>query len=217
MKRILLLLALSLTVMVSAQDKLLEGIIVSKQTISSNNEQMNTQLAMMGDIQTTTYFKDGKTRSELYNPMSGDIVTISNAATKETLMLMDNPAMGKKYMLKKTEIKDKDLEKIKVIAGDKTKTVLGYICNQFIVSLNQDGTDMEMEIYTTESIPAASDQLAMLGKKLKGFPLYMTIKVNQMGSDMLITTEVTEIKRESVSNDKFNMTPPEGYENMGGQ
>jgi len=218
MKKVISLsLALALSFVVFSQEVMKEGIIISKQTMSSDNEQMKAQLAMMGEMESITYFKGAKTRAELSNPMSGNVTTITDAETKETLTLMDNLAMGKKYMLQKTEITDEQLDKITVVVGDKTKTVLGYECKQYIVTMNEEAGAIEMELYTTESIPVATQQLAMLGNKLKGFPLYMTVKINQMGSVMIITTEVTEIKREAVSDDKFDMTPPEGYEKMSKQ
>jgi hypothetical protein len=213
MKKIFTLLALSLTVMVSAQKKITEGVIVSKQTISSDNEQMKAQLEMMGDMKTVTYFKGDKSRAELSNPMSGDVTTLTDS--KNVLILMDNPMLGKKYMLqnlKEAEDKVKDME---VVAGSVTKTILGYKCKQYTVTVNQEGASIEMEMYTTEAIPVKSQQTSMIGDKVKGFPLYVVMKMNQMGSDMVITTEVTEIKEEKFADDKFDMTPPEGYEDMG--
>ena len=40
------------------------------------------------------------------------------------------------------------------------------------------------------------------------------MKINQMGSDITTVTTVTSIDKESVADDKFSMTPPEGYEEM---
>ena len=37
------------------------------------------------------------------------------------------------------------------------------------------------------------------------------MNINQMGMDIHIVTEVTEIKSVPVSDDKFDMTPPNGY------
>jgi len=217
MKKLLLLFALSLSIMVSAQDKLTEGIIVSKQTMSSDNEQMQAQFATMGDMLTTTYFTKNKSRTEVSSPMMGDIITISNSDTKESLMLMDNPMLGKTYAIQKNELTDEQLNSINIVAGNETKTILGYECKQYTVTIEQEGVKMDVELYTTEAIDAMSQQADMLGGKLKGFPLYMTMKMNQMGSNMTIITEVTEIKKESVSDTKFSMTPPEGYKKMEGQ
>ncbi len=120
-------------------------------------------------------------------------------------------------MLQKIEIADEELKNITVVAGDETKMVLGYECKQYAVTINKDGVNMEMELFTSETIPVVSQQTAMLGDKLKGFPRYMTMTMDQMGSKMTVTTEVTEIKKEKVSDDKFDMTLPESYEKMTGQ
>ncbi len=217
MKKLILLLTLLLCITALAQEKLTEGVITTKQTMSSDNEEMQAQFATIGDMTTTTYFKGDKARSEVSSPMTGDIITISNGETNEVLMLMDNPMLGKQYALQKNEVTEDQLEKINVVAGSETKTVLGYECKQYMVTLSQDGVKMEMELFTTEAIPVASQQAAMLGDKLKGYPLYMKITMDQMENKMIITTEVTEIKKGAVSNDKFDMTPPAGYEKMVGQ
>ncbi|WP_299339443.1 hypothetical protein [uncultured Psychroserpens sp.] len=217
MKKLLIAFIAVFSLTLTAQDKLTEGKIVSKQTLSSDNEQLMQQLAMMGDMQTTTYFKDKKSRTELSNPMSGDVVTISNTETNEFLTLMDNPMMGKKYTYVKNDKAEEMSKNIEVKAGEETKEILGYKCKQYFVSIDQDGVQMTMEIFTTEAIPVASQQTSMLGDKLKGFPLYMVMDMNQMGNKMKITTEVTQIEKQSVSDDQFSMTPPEGYENMEGQ
>jgi len=217
MKKALTLLALSLSIMVSAQDKIAEGIVISKQKMTTDSEQLKAQLESMGEMETTTYFKDYKSRSELSNPMSGDVTSITDSKAKKTLMLMDNPMLGKKYMLQTAENIDETLKDVEVIEGDETKTILGYDCKQYLVNVTKDGIEMKMELFTTDAILAEVQQTAMLGEKLKGFPLYMTITMNQMGSEMVITTEVVDIKKQSVADEMFNMTPPEGYEKMPGQ
>ncbi len=217
MKKLVFLFALSFSMMVSAQDKLSEGVVVFKQTMSSDNEQMQAQFASMGNMETKTYFKGDKSRTEVSSPMMGDVITIANSDTKETLVLMDNPMLGKTYALQKNELTDEQLNSINIVAGDKTKTILGYDCKQYTVTLEQDGMKMDMEMFTTDAINAPSQQADMLGGKLKGFPLYMTVKMDQMGSAMTIITEVTSINKETVSDTKFSMTPPAGYKKMEGQ
>lgn len=215
MKKILLVIVLlSLSFTAVSQEKLSEGILLSKQTMSSDNEQVNEQLAMIGEVVTTTYFKGDKSRSEVSNPMSGNIVTVIDAEIKKMLMLMDNPMAGKMYTLTSIEVSEEDLKNITVTKGDATKTVLGYKCDQYIVTMNQSGIEMKMEIFATKAISAYSQQTATFGDKLEGFPMYFTMSMNQMGSNMVITNEVTEIKRESVSSDLFSLTPPEGYEEI---
>ena len=57
MKKLLLFLLLICGFFAKAQQEIDEGVIVFKQTMSSDNEQMNAQFAMIGDLVTTTYFK----------------------------------------------------------------------------------------------------------------------------------------------------------------
>lgn len=217
MKKILVLAAFAFSVMVSAQGKIVEGKITSKQTISTDNKQVQEQLDMMGKMEAITLFKGANSRSEIDNPMSGNIVTIINSDEKKMLVLMDNPALGKLYTMEKMDISEEDLKNIKVTKGSETKTVLGYECQKYSTSVTKDGVTVEMDLYTTEEIDAPNQQTATLGGKLKGFPLFMTMKMNQMGIDMVITNEVTKIEKQSVSSDLFNVTPPEGYKNMKGQ
>ncbi|MFP4847285.1 hypothetical protein [Winogradskyella sp. PE311] len=209
-----------LSVTLSAQEKFTEGKITMTQTFKTDNQQMKDILQqMMGDegMQTISYVKGNKSRTDISNPMSGDIVTISDMEAKQVLMLMDSPMLGKKYSL--TSISKEEEEKIKdninIIEGTKTKTILGYECKEHTVTIDQDGVKMDMIMYITDKIvPAVSQQTAMLGEKLKGFPMYMEMKMNQQGMAMTIITEVTELNKETVSDDKFSMTPPDGYSKM---
>ena len=212
MKKILSVILLTLSLTGFSQEDISEGIILSKQTISSDNEQANAQFSMLGDIITTTYFKDTKSRSETSNPMSGNMVSIIDSNSKEMLVLMDNEMVSKKYITKSTVPSEEDLKNIEVVKGEEVKTILGYKCAQYNVKINKAGVVVNMELFATDKLSAISHQATMLGDNFSGFPLLMTMNMSQMGMNMTITHEVTEIKIETVSNDKFDMTPPEGYE-----
>ncbi|WP_289044730.1 DUF4412 domain-containing protein [uncultured Olleya sp.] len=215
MKKLVFLLLATFSISMVAQEKITEGVIASKMTMSSPNEQMNAQLQMVGDINIITYFKDDKTRSETNNPMSGESVSIIDTEAKQMLTLLNNPMMGKKFTL--SDINETpDTSGIEITKGDETKTILGYDCEQYNITMNQQGVAMTMKVFTTEAIEASNQQTVELGEKFKGFPLLMTINVTQAGQDMAMTYEVTDIKKESVSDDKFSLTPPEGYEKMEG-
>lgn len=217
MKKILILsIALLLSLMINAQEKIEEGIMTAKQSMSSDNEQMNTQLQSMGETNSTSYFKGDKARNETSNPMSGDMTMIIDGSTKQMLMLMENPYQGKKYILQSIEPSTEDLENVTVKKGDKTKTILGYECQQYIVTMKQNGQDVEMHMYTTDKISAISQNTTAMGDKVEGFPLYFTMTMNQMGSTIDITSEVVKIDKVSVPDEKFDMTPPEGYTKMEG-
>jgi len=215
MKKLVFLLVATFSLSMVAQEQITEGVVSSKMTMSSSNEQMNEQFAMIGDIAIVTYFKADKTRSETNNPMSGETVSIIDTQEKKMLTLLNNPMMGKMYSL--TDIADSpDNSGVKITKGDETKTILGYECQEYNVVMNQDGVDMKMDVYTTEAIVAANQQTVEFGEDFKGFPLLMNINVNQAGMDMSMTYEVTEVKKDTVADEKFSMTPPEGYELMEG-
>ena len=212
MKKIIFLLAISLCLVGFAQSGITEGVYTSQQTMSSSNEQMNSQLAMMGDIITTTYFKGNKSRSEMSNPMAGNSVTILDYDGNEMIVILDNPMLGKKYMTKNAEPSEEDLKNITIIKGEETKTVLGYICDQYNVVLMKEGVAVQITIYATDALSIVSKQNSTLGSDFKGFPMYTETNVSQGGMDMKITHEVTSIKSAEVTADKFDMTPPEGYQ-----
>ena len=212
MKKIILAVALVCSTLGFSQDKVSEGVVTTKQTMSSDNEQMNMQLAMMGEMITTTYFKGDKSRSELSNPMQGNMTSIMDGAANKILVLLDNPMLGKKYMISEMTPKEEDLKDVTVTEGTETKTVLGYTCKRYDVVMKKQGVEVKMALYTTDKLSTKSQQVSGLGSKISGFPLYSEMKMNQMGAEMVIKMEASEIKRESVSDDKFDMTPPEGYE-----
>ncbi|EMQ96593.1 MAG: hypothetical protein CMP05_04940 [Xanthomarina sp.] len=212
MKKILFIVLVAITSVGFSQETIKEGVVLSKQTMSTDNAELQSQLAMVGDIVTTTYFKGNKSRSETNNFMTGTSVTIMDNDNNQMLMTLNNQMVGKKYVLKSMEPSEEDLENITVTKGDETKNILGYECQEYNVEVNKDGVVVKMDIYTTDKLSALSQQSTMMGADIKGFPMYLTMNMNQMGMNLTITQEATEIKKEAVSDDKFDMTPPEGYE-----
>jgi hypothetical protein len=213
MKKIILFTLLTISLNLFAQEKITEGIVLQKQTFSSSNEQMNEQLAMMGDMLSTTYFKANKSRYEISSPMTGETSIILDNDKKDMLILMNNAQLGKKYVTKSFTPTEEELKKIVVIPSDETKTILGYKCKRYDAILkNDDGSETKMILYTTEDISAISEQMISLSSKVSGFPMSTEINAIQNGMDMTIKTDVTEVKNEKVSDEKFSLEIPEGYE-----
>jgi hypothetical protein len=212
MKKILLLAITLLSIASIAQEKFTEGIITMKQTMDSPNETVKAQLEMMGDMLTTTYLKGMKSRTESNSPMTGDIIVIIDSESKNMLQLMDIPGMGKKFLTQKMELTEEMINNITVTEGSETKNVLGYDLKHYIVTIAQEGAPIKMELFTTDKIDSVmTQQTAVLGDKIKGYPLYMVMTMTQMGAEMIVTSEVTEIKSEPVADGKLSLTPPEGY------
>ena len=210
MKQLLLLLVIITSFNVFAQKKINEGVLVMKQTMSSEDEMMKAQFAAIGEMSTTTYFKGMKSRAESSNPMTGDITVLIDQDAQEMLMLMDNP-MGKMYGKTSIALTEEQLSKIVVKPFDETRTILGYECKRVDVTTKEQGVEMTISFFVTDAFEIPTQQTAMFGDKLKGLPMYFEMKMNQMGMDFVITTEVTDIRDEKVDDAKFDMTVPEGY------
>lgn len=215
MKKIIFMLFVTISVTMVAQEKITEGIIESKMMMSSTNPQMQSQLAMIGDIFSKTYFKDGNTRTETQNMMIGESTSIIDTKNKKMLAFLNNPmAGGKVYSESAYEPTQEDLAKIKVTKGEETKTVLGYVCNAYHAVIQSEAGEVNMTIYATDAISAANKQTINLGSEINGYPMYMEIKMNQMGADMLMVSEVTKVVAENVADAKFDFTAPEGYKKV---
>jgi len=214
MKKLIVLVVAMISLSVVAQKEVKEGVMTMKMTMSSDNEQVNASLAMVGDMSMTTYFKGNKSRGEMKNPMAGNNTTIIDNDAKKMLALIDNPMLGKKYT--KTDITNsgEDAKALTVKANGETKTIVGYQCKGYDITGKKDGVDVKMTMYTTDKIVAPTQNTTMLGDKLKGYPMYMIMNVSQGGMPIKITMEVTELKSEKVADSKFEMTVPEGYEKM---
>ena len=210
MKKLLVLLLTVFSLSSFAQDKISEGVIIMKQKIESDDPTVQAQLAMMGEMTSTTYFKKGKSRSEVSNQMSGDVTVIIDQDIQEMLMLMDGP-MGKLYGKKSTNLTEEELKKVTVTEIDETKTILGYKSKRYDLVVKDQGVETTIKFYMTDAIEIQTQQTALYGGKLKGMPMYMEMEMNQMGMEMIMKFEVVEVKKESVDDSKFDMTIPEGY------
>ncbi len=213
-KKIILLLFLTFSMSIYAQKELKEGVISMKINMSSENEQVNASLLMLGDISTTTYFKGQKSRTEMKSPMTGENTTILDNSSKEMLVLLNNPMLGKKYLKSTMDVSDEDLNNITVKETGDTKTILGYKCKGYNVIVKKDDSETKMTMYTTDKISAPNQNSTGLGGKVKGYPMYMELNISQSGMPLKTTMEVIEIKNESVDDNKFDMTIPEGYSKM---
>jgi hypothetical protein len=212
MKKVFILLVLFTSIFGFAQKPINEGVIISKQTLSSKDDQVNMQLAMVGQIITTTWFKNDKSRSEMSNPMIGNSIVVIDMAINKMLMMKDNAMIGKKYVLKDLSSSESQIENLSVLETAETKTILGYVCKKYEVTLVKNGKGTEMTLYTTDKITAKSPQVISLGNLITGYPMLIEMKMSQMGAEILGSMEATSIVSEEISTTKFDTTPLEGYE-----
>lgn len=215
MKKITLLIALFVSTLTIAQEKITEGVINQKVTFSSPNEQVNEQMStMFKEMNSVTYIKGNKSATEANNQLTGNTRSVIDMDAKKMIMLIDSPMAGKMAMETSLDLSKEDLSKIKITPVDETKKVLGYTCKRFDVEMEGQGQVTKMTLFVTDKIQVKGQATATFGDKIKGFPMITIAYMNQMGMDITSTTEVTEIKKEKVSDDKFDMTIPEGYQKM---
>ncbi|PID69403.1 MAG: hypothetical protein CSA39_03705 [Flavobacteriales bacterium] len=213
MKKLILFFCFTLSLSLFAQKEVEEGVMKLKVTMSSENEQVNASLAMIGDLNATTYFKSGKSRTEMSSNMTGSNTTIVDNENKKLLVLMDNPMLGKKYL--KQDITNEETPKdVKVTENGETKTILGYDCKGYDLVTTQNGQEQKITMYVTDKIKAPNQNTVAAGDQIKGFPLLAIVTINQMGSPLTTTAEVIEITGEKVDDSKFDLTVPEGYDEM---
>lgn len=211
MKNFLFLFVAVLSFNVFAQSKISEGVIIIKQTFDSDDETVKSQLAMLGDMSSTTYFKGDRSRSESSSQMTGESTVIIDQESKEMLMLMNNPMLGKVYAKRSIELTEEQLNGIVVTPVDETKTILGYECKRYDLKVKEGGQDIAIKFFMTDAIEIPTQQTVMYGDKLKGVPMYFEIAMNQMGMSFTLKNEVTEIRKEKIDDAKFDMAIPEGY------
>jgi GLPGLI family protein len=157
---------------------------------------MKGQEAML-PVESVAYYKKKNSRIET-NTMFGSQIFIVNEKKESTLLL---DMMGMKFAVPMDIPEEKEADKPK-ITYEKSggKTIAGYKCKKAIVKY----ADEEMEVYYTEELKAYSDKIT----GLKGFPMEYTTN----SSGMKVKTTVTEVKKESISDDKFSI--PDDFQVM---
>ena len=142
----------------------------------------------------------------------GEVTTIFDTESDQVLMTMSNPSVGKLYTTRAFSEVVGQNQGVNIQKGAESKTYLGYDCQQYIFSMNQDGVDVEMVMYTTDKIKAIKQEtLEFMNDFDGGFPLFIEIKSKNQGMMLSIVQEATSIKPEKVDESKFELTPPEGY------
>jgi hypothetical protein len=209
MKNIFLILLTFVTLNATAQ-KFSEGKITMTQTMTSDNEQMNAHLSNM-KMSIVTFFKGNKSRTETSSAMTGENISIFDNDLNKGLVLMNNPMMGKKYTEVNLDVSEEDLKGVEVAQIDETKMVIGYLCKGYSVKTLQEGVEVSMKVFVTDEIKIARDK-NQLGAEIDGYPLYMEITMMQMGAQLLMISEATNVEKQEVEDHMFDMTIPEGYE-----
>lgn len=184
-----------------------EATVEFKISMSTDNPEVEAQLAMMEGSTMKMYMKDGNMRQE--TNMGGFMknTTITNAETKETLILVDG-MMGKfaaKTNLEETAKTENTEEELDIELVDETKEIAGFTCNKAII---YDAAGNENIFWYTEEIKAPENGGKYMKKGIPGMALEFSIVQPQI----TMTFSATEFsKKVKNPKEKFAMTIPEGF------
>lgn len=185
--------------------------------------EMNSKIDIPGraSISANMYIKGSMSRVEMDMPaMQGKTVILYDKATKKMDILM--PAM-KKYMERSaddaaSQAAGQQLEGSTMKEADSTKSIAGYSCHKFVVTMKDGKT---IDIWATKDLGPLQMPQSM---NFMGSPGHLPPWAQKMQSDGLVglssvihnsdgsvqmTMEVTSINKKSLSDDLFQI--PSGY------
>jgi GLPGLI family protein len=182
-----------------------------KYKVSTEGREVTPQEQSGMPTEIAEYYLGNMVRKDVVTPMYSMIVIV-NTDTKETIMLMDLPMMGKKMYIKKTgeevkaaEAKVKDSLDLKpeVKLLDATKTIAGYTCKKAELTQGENVAT----VFYTEDIKANNEDF----EGVPGFPLYYTTNLPQ-DEELILIYQATEISKKKPKKKMFAI--PSDYEEM---
>ncbi|GAB4254638.1 MAG: hypothetical protein Kow0079_11010 [Vicingaceae bacterium] len=149
--------------------------------------------------------KGNKSKTIQSTSHSGTTATISDADTKQTILLVDFNGFKNATVINYNEIKEeqdstKENLKIKEVNGE-SPTILGYNCKKALIWITNSSEPIE--VFYTEDIKVSDFNKQF--KKLNGYPLKYTITEN----GLTMVFEATSINHEEIDDSEFSI--PEGY------
>jgi len=173
---------------------------------------VDPQMASMMPKEAFSWFKKGKSRFEMTMMMGMKNTTITDEATKSSVVLMD--MMGMKYAIKsKWDEADADskkaMEDAKVTKTNENKIIAGYNCTKTIVEFkDKSGKSSKFDIWSTKELAFSAKGQEGPMSKVEGAALEFSIAQGPI----TMTLTAREVVIEAVSDDKFIV--PSEYKEM---
>ncbi|MFH2094584.1 MAG: DUF4412 domain-containing protein [Bacteroidota bacterium] len=182
-----------------------EGSITFK--ISTEGRDLTSQEKAQMPSEQILQFKGPKSRIDINTPM-GSVVTISDADTKENIVLFD--MMGQQLAVKSTKEENEkalaDMPKPEVNDLGESKEIAGYSCKKYEIK----SENSVMTAYITDAIDATDPQLSNV-EGLKGVILEYSVLASEDDELILIYT-ATEVKKAKLKKTLFVV--PSGYQEL---
>ena len=185
------------------------GHIKYKIDMSSDNPEVEMQLAMFSGSTLDISFDGKKSSSTMSMGAMMSIKTITSE-DEEVLMLWSGMVGNKAVRTSVEEMKDGEKEKktdmdVEFVKG--SKTVAGYKCKKAI-SKTEEGD--EVVFWYTEKLQMGAPGQGNLNGKIPGIALAF----ESFNSNMIMSFEAIEVEDTIEDDSIFNMEIPEGYEEM---
>lgn len=200
---------LGFTLVTTAQ--VTEAKIAYEIKMSSDNPEVEMQLAMMQGSTLEMVFSGDKSRQNVSMGGFMNTTTISDSESGETLTLMDG-MMGKMAMrMNANDIPDEESEQaddFDLEFVDETKEILGETCHKAIMI---DGDGNESVFWYSKEIQAPKTESQYFQKGIPGLPLEFSIVTPEVTMTFSATEFITKLKK---SDKNFSMEIPDGYKEM---
>ena len=172
-----------------------EGMVYYEMAYSSSDPDTRSYIEMLPK-ESTLYIKDSQMRLDQPIAGGGSQSFITNSKTNTSTLVMR--LMGQKFQVSMDGNEMQQLEKIqklKIIEGNKTKKIFGYLCHQAFALSGKDSLEIYYapELQTRCILPQFSD--------LKGLPLQYEI-VNE---NIRIKYSCSKLTRETIAADVFEV------------
>ena len=192
--------------------QLSEGHVKYDIEMSSDNPEMQMQLAMMQGSKFELYFKDNLTRSEMSMGSLVKISTITNTDAANSLMLITGMMGNIAVKVTPEDIETAELEapKMEVEFVDETKVIQGYTCRKAVVT---DEEGYESIFWYTEDIELNKKGQSYLNGDVPGFPLEFEINRKEVKMT-IVTTEFSKKLDKKLAKELFDTTIPEGFKEI---
>ncbi len=205
--KLLVLLLLSATI-VLAQQK--EGKISFTLNMTSDNEALKNQLAMLQGATLTVYYDKDFSRSETTIPMFMTNIFVYSNNSQNGLMLISG-MMGKKAIKvskQETEESETKTGNVSFTKTNETKKILGFNCTKLIAKYDDEQT---ADFWVTKEIIASKKVLQGISSQLEGFPLEFSSHQSGVTTKFTATKFEDNLKGEN-KKELFSLAIPEGYE-----
>ena len=192
-----------------AQKKLNQGKAIFD--ITYPDAELDEQTLAMMPTQSTLYFKDQFSRTEMKIAM-GTTIVITDGKSGVATMLMD--MMGNKIAMKTTkadiEKEKKKIGKIKTVVKitGETKTIAGYLCKKAEITIKmKDSSDVKSSVWFTNEISAPNSMRSGGGdfEEIDGFMMEYQTQMDKLTMKMTCMSAI-----ETTVSDSLFTIPP-GY------